>query len=72
MNFILLVNILLSEEDCQALHKDPSETVVAHKLRGQKVAQSQNRQTNTHTVGLGAGSVKMRFIVWTMEKCIIC
>ena len=29
MSFILLVNILLSEEDCQALHKDPSETVVA-------------------------------------------
>ena len=28
MSFILLVNILLSEEDCQALHKDPSETVV--------------------------------------------
>ena len=28
MSFILLVNILLSEEDCQALHKDTSETVV--------------------------------------------
>ena len=28
MSFILLVNILLSEGDCKALHKDPSETVV--------------------------------------------
>ena len=28
ISFIFLVNILLSEEDCQALHKNPSETVV--------------------------------------------
>ena len=31
MSFVLLVNILLSEEDCQALHKDPTETVVDYK-----------------------------------------
>ena len=30
MIFILLVNILLSEEDCQALDKDPLETLVTH------------------------------------------
>ena len=28
MSFIPLVNILLSEKDCHALDKDPSETVV--------------------------------------------
>ena len=31
MSFILLVYNLLSEEDCQAFPKDPSETVVLDK-----------------------------------------